>query len=459
MKTLIRYQKILNDDLRENLSVSIGITTAAVLVVLIFSDLFTTGRIWAEEGATFMAHMLRYEHLRSISQIIYLHNGHWDLWTNLTAFLARSSLANSGLIFTWMAIFPHILTAACMSRFALSMLNQKIRYYNYICFFIGISALLVDTYVGGVEVFMTTTNTQWILSVFIFFSVCLNTSAEQSDRKLSGAISILVLDVLVMLSSYAGTILFPIQIICFAILGSTVGSVTSMESRLIMDLRKNFGFLLGFLIQAATTLLFSGDSANGRSLDVLDASKAFFVQGVAGLIIPPQGALEGLASTVKSNDVFFFAFGTMLFLFMMSTLLTLTKERSSHFTALYLITFIFCQLALGDKADLISASYGVRYFATARICIIWLLIAELIKKSTHGQKTSIDLALLSLIGLIGLSSAMHFDSNTLRTFGILPGECQEKTAGILSRLHNGKFNSEKGIPICPTGWHVPTLLN
>ena len=459
MTRLIKYKENVNAALRENLSIIAGISIAAALVVLIFSDLFTTGRIWAEEGASFMAYILRHEHVRSISQIVYLHNGHWDLWTNLAAYLARSSLANSGLIFTWMAIVPHILTATCMSRFAVSMLTRKIKYYHYLCFLIGILALLVDTFAGGVEVFITTTNTQWILSVFIFFSVCLNISAERSERGGLGAIFRLVVDALVILSSFAGVILFPIQIICFAALGCSAGNISNLVGNLILYSKKNLGFLIGFLIQAVTTLLFSGDSTNGRSLDILDAFKGFFVQGVAGLIIPPQGALEGLASTVKSNDIFFFIFGTILFIFMISTLLGLTKYRSAHFATLYLVTFIFCQLALGDKTDLISASGGMRYFATARICIIWLLIAELIQNSTTEQGAPVNLALLSLIGLIGLSSAMHFDTNTLRAYGILPGECQEKTAKSLRRLNNGTFNPEKGIPICPTGWRIPTLLN
>lgn len=405
--------------------------------------------------------MLRDEQVKSLGQIVYLHNGHWDLWTNLSAYLARCSLAKSGLIFTWMAIIPHILTAACMSRFASSMLNQKIRYYNHICFFIGILALLVDSYVGGVEVFMTTTNTQWILSVFIFFSVSLNICAERPESGVSRSILRFAIDFLAMLSSFAGAVMFPIQIICFTIFGSLAGNAnaSNLARNLIFYLRRNLGFLVGFLIQAGTTFLFSGDSTNGRRLDILVASKGFFVQGVAGLIIPPQGALEGLATTVKTNDIFFFGFGTILFIFMLTTLLGLTKHRSAHFTALYLVTFIFCQLALGDKAGLISASGSMRYFSTVRICTIWLLIAELIKKTTIEQGAPMNLALLSLIGLIGLSSAMHFDTNTLIAHGILPGECQEKTARSLRKLNNGTFNPEEGIPICPVGWHVPTLLN
>ena len=276
---------------------ALGIAVAASLIILGFDELFSKGRIWAEEGTLFMNHWLQSNQHEGLIIRPYIHNGHWDLWTNIAAAFASRVPKNSPLVFTWMGFFPHLLTAFCMSRFTIREANASNN--KKLISTIGFFALFCTIFAGGPEVTITTTNTQWILCSYIFFATYIN--FDQKDPGNNSGLLHIILDIIIAMSSFAGSILFTTQIIIISILENKGRSYKSTLRQLIQNAKLSIGFTIGTAVQVITTFLYRTESSNGRNLEPINALKGFFVQGVAGLIIPSNGPLEAFAEGVREN--------------------------------------------------------------------------------------------------------------------------------------------------------------
>jgi hypothetical protein len=438
--------------LRIYIAIALGIALTTLIVIFGFPDLFRNGRIFAEEGTHFWSYFLNSGSPGSISFPLYIHNGHFDLWTNIAAYLASKNPNNAANLFTWLALIPHMLTAFSMSNFALVQLGNP-RKVEYFAAILATLALALNLLLGGIEVFVTTTNTQWVLCAYIFFTVCTQIIRQQTSKPsfLKNALLFCV-NLAVMLSSFAGAILYPIQLACFAAAKIRRHNYTSFPSIFFQYLRENQGFTFGSLVQFISTVLFSKGSVAGRELDIIDASKGFFVQGLAGLLLPPGGPLEAMADLVKPNHSFFLISYIIPFSLLCITLLLFaTHKKVPHLLTLFVTTFVFCQLALGDKSILISAGWGIRYFAPMRICICWILVSDVAAGLRNHVISLRTLSAVALAGVITGTMALHFKNrDQLVYFGLLPGKCQTETKRYFEsiKINSTFFNSEQLIPIC-----------
>ena len=452
----------------------IGATVALWGVLLRFPDLFLGGRIWAEEGTSFLGHILQQKAMGHPIPWLYLHHGHWDVWTTLTALVAAQEPRQASRIFTWFSLIPHAIACLAMLRYSLLRLAPQ-RPSSGVSLGLGSAAMLVSLLAGGPEVFATTTNSQWILSIYVFFTLL--TSLQKDARpfapqaktcRLSWGLA--GLDLLVMLSSFAAVVLLPIQIgvMTWRAPGSnTSGWQRNSGTRAAIDLcRRRPGLAMGFLIQIISTLLLVSSSAQDRSLMVPEATRGFLVQGLFGLWIPWRGALGAMASSLQaSGDVSpaWMLIGWLIAASVIAACLLAMwmalREDWRPALVLLVMTFVLTNLALGDKSLLTNPGDGMRYFAPERIGMAWLLVTR-VMLSCQGRLnlSRLDrsgLYALALSLLIGSSSITTFMDADLKAMGLAPGGCVTTTRQVLARSKGSWTSAEAPIPICPQGWVIP----
>jgi hypothetical protein len=456
--------------------VGAGGAIALILVVLCFPDLFWNGRIWAEEGAAFLAHILQQRTTEHPDSWIYLHHGHWELWTLLTALLAAQAPHQAGRIFTWFSLIPQVIACMAMLRYSLVRLADHPPDRG-MALLLGFTAMLVSLLAGGPEVFANTTNSHWFFCVYLFFSIL--TSERLGTRQPTpksnpvlrrGALA--ALDVLAMLSSFSAVVLLPIQIIVMTLVHHRFRQSAWPLNRTRLAVARlscsRPGLTAGFLIQIVTTILLHSSSADERSLMLPEATRGFLLQGLFGLWIPWRGALHSLAWFLQMATHHISPASLIGWLIVASVvcgcLLAMgvaLRDDWGPALVLLVMTFAFANLALGDKSPLINPGSGMRYFATERIGMAWLLVTQ-VAISCRGQLTlrRLDrpgLYALALCLLIGSSSITHFRAAEQISMGLAAGGCQTATQQTLARLKGGWSSAEAPIPICPQGWSLPNL--
>ena len=335
--------------------------------------------------------------------------------------------------------------------------------------------MLVSLLAGGPEVFATTTNSQWILSIYVFFTLL--TTLQQDARlfppktkpyRLSWGLA--GLDLLVMLSSFAAVVLLPIQIGVMTWMppGSTTsGWRRNSGTQAAIDLcRRRPGLTVGFLIQIISTLLLYSSSTQNRSLMLPEATRGFLVQGLFGLWIPWRRALGAMASSLQaSSDVspawmlFNWLIAASVICACLLAMWTALREDWRPALVLLVMTFVLTNLALGDKSLLTNPGSGMRYFAPERIGMAWLLVTQ-VMLSWQGRLnlSRLDrsgLYALALSLLIGSSSITTFMDADLKAMGLAPGGCVTTTRQVLARSKDRWTSAEAPIPICPQGWVIP----
>lgn len=121
--------------------------------VLVFGDLFHAGRIWAEEGRLFLSALIQHSEDAS-HPWLYLHSGHWDLWTTIIAALAYQNPSSSPLIFSWGSIPPYLITAWSMLKFQHAFRQQKETHW-LLATLSGLLAILILAFAGDQKFYST----------------------------------------------------------------------------------------------------------------------------------------------------------------------------------------------------------------------------------------------------------------------------------------------------------------
>lgn len=433
--------------------IAIGALASLGGIAYCFPSLFSSGRIWAEEGTLFLHSILQVIHGSDKGSLIYLHNGHWDLWTNIAAFFAAAIPSRAPFIFTWLSAIPHVIVAVIMGSYALSQIETK-RHRELAALIIGAIALVVNGFVGGPETFFNTTNTQWILCVYVFFRLhCLDirtgANLNSSVRKFISPIQ--WLDGVVMLSSFAGSILFPIQL-TFKLVSTHRGyKRVNILQCFMVSIRERLGLSIGFMIQFATTALLASKSASGRGLDIVNATMGFMIQGLAGMFIPSSGPLQALSDAVSGDSMLYEYYLISLCSFLVIVILVCLRGNTSSIASMIVLTFIFCQLALNDKL-----APAMRYLAPQRIVIVWLLLTQVFSRSLSSICGSATGALSMAMAItISLTSASYYSKNALIWFGMQPGGCQSASVNATKKFFGApRVNTMEALPICPEGWYI-----
>lgn len=393
--------------------------------------------------------MIDYSH-GIASNWLYLHSGHWDLWTTLVASLAFTNPNGAPLIFSWGSLPPYVLTSWSMTTYLQTQEQPRTKWIPWIQ---GGLSMIVLVFAGGPEIAFNTTNTQWILCIYVAFRLA-HLSELHNPRPGRWGFSV---DALAVLSSFAGTILLPAQFI----------SIGFFQKRKLTEwkhfLTASAGLWLGFIVQVISSILQYSATTINRGLQPWAALKGFFLQGISGIFIPVEFASRYLADGDSNAHL-----ATTLLVGISSLALILslfgktgqpgTRQQTSiaSLTAILITTFLYCQLAIGNKNELLLPGIGLRYFAPERILVTWLLICVAMNKgSSLTNKTGQIKQLTAGVAatLIMISGWSYFKTDSLQFFGMTKNSCGANSHRSFSRL-NHRWPRSTNLPICPNGWTI-----
>jgi hypothetical protein len=433
---------------------ALGCLTALIGVLVLFSDLFQSGRIWAEEGRLFLSALIR--HGQNASQPwLYLHSGHWDLWTTMIAALAYHNPASAPLIFSWGSIPPYLITAWSMLEFQQSFRKQAQPTWS-LAVVEGLLSILILTFAGGPEILFNTTNTQWILCVYV--SMRMSTYCL-SDQKSAPKMGHIALDALAVVSSFASAVLVPIQLVMLLLIRQL------HQIQRWNDLSKWTGLICGFAIQALTTVLNPAATGSNREPEPLMALQGFMVQGLSGLLLPETQLRHILAWPSAAQVWLGVSAIAAVTCLVIELMIRCHQSRGNQLHAItirsmvysiMIAAFVYCQGSIGAKSSLLIPGVGLRYFAPERIVLAWLFFT--IASRLSGYVNEPQERLSKLLGwvlclMIVVSGSGYFNKAQLSYLGIKNSACSMAMKKSFNAIGN-QWPRGKELAICPEGWSI-----
>jgi len=336
-------------------------------------------RFWAEEGSVYFAQM---SSLPMRDALLFVTNANYQLLTNLLVFAAtRVPLANAPAVTTYGAFLVAVLIVVLIFQITIRYRLNRV-----------VGLLLVIAWVflpGTYETVASATNVQWICSISMLLVLLL--PSEDIERNLG---KLVIWTALCGLTGVPSCMLAP-----------------GFLFRAVYDRSKAF-FILGAILSVCALvqlIILKLFGATGRSFAV-DVEILTLPALLQTVLVPLFGAgrIARLAEPIREGTAtiwpYVVAYGAALVLMLVSISIALRAQRAAIVMLLLflwvLVTVLNSFGAIGPPRDLISATFGARYYLLGSVCFCLLLVFG---TAVPGRIPKIVTG--GLLGLIVVSSA------------------------------------------------------
>lgn len=400
-----------------------------LFVILAFvkaPTLFIDPRFWAEEGSRFFQPFWT-KHF--IECILTIYIGSYQFLTNLSVFLATLvPLKYAPAVTTYLALALHSLVAFQIGLFAK---EHGIR--------LGVGFLLIIAWVflpATYEVWLTSTNLQWLTGVSMLLVLCMPSSALDRGRP-----TYLIWTALCAVSGVPATILAPLFV------GRSL--VEKNKTLLWIGLLLTAGALLQLTIITHSTI-------TGRSFDfdVVGLSMSIALQTILVSFLGISAA-DSLANNIKSAlpDIAVVTYPIFLVAILIGATAFYLAWRSPHrsiatYIAAAAIVVSVVQVfgALGNSWIMVSGMGGARYFLLGQIALSLLLALGTTSPNLHLKRLAT--ILLVAMCLVHVTERIA-KSKSFRS--ALTGPSWQQQIDHCPSDHACR------IDIWPRGWHIDIM--